>query len=648
MSASPITPEHAIYGIPTLAGATISPDGARIAWVRTQVNQATNTSESQIWLANADGSDARQLTQVGTGNAQPTWSPDSTAIAYVSKRDGDHPFAIALLTFDGGESLILTSHDKSPSNLAWSPDGSTIAYVKPVDPENPNETPRDPKAPPAVRVVTRIDYKQDGIGFVNDVRTQLFTVDVASGERTQRTSELVDHVQPHWSPDGAKLAIILPVLNGMRSQLGIIDVSTNELTAFGDERGEFGLPAWSPNGTTILYTADLDGGPHKDIYTLDVASGESTLILSDPPYLAEAGAASTSTPVWIDDTTVVIHGVSRGRSGLWTIDTAAKTTTELASWDAVHAGLSIDVAHTTAVQTALSVDGTIAVVATDLSNGTRMIVADEGTAAFAEHPVAQVEVIEIERNGFTIQGWLLKPADFDPSKTYPVILDIHGGPHGFYSFTYNNHAETLATNGFLVLLSNPRGSSTYGRDFANAVHDDWGGEDWKDLQAILDTVLERPYADADRTGIYGYSYGGYMTSWAIGHTDRFKAAIVGAPDFDQESFFGTSDIGHHFGPAQIGSTPWADREKVAAQSPSSFIQNATTPTLVVHGEADERCPIGQGEQLFISLKKLGVETTFARYPGGFHGFINSGYPTHRLDFYQRSLAWFKQYLGDPA
>jgi len=200
-----------------------------------------------------------------------------------------------------------------------------------------------------------------------------------------------------------------------------------------------------------------------------------------------------------------------------------------------------------------------------------------------------------------------------------------------------------------VLVLNPRGSTGYGRDFALAVRGDWGGEDWLDLQALLDDVVARPYVDAERTGITGYSYGGYMTSWAIGHTDRFKAAIVGSPCFDLESFFGTSDIGYHFGVTQHETTPWDDPAKLAAQSPSTFIQNATTPTLIAHGEADERCPIGQGEQLFISLKKLGVETVFARYPGVFHLFLNpGGHPHLRLDYYERSLAWLKDHLGDPV
>ncbi|MGB3329824.1 MAG: prolyl oligopeptidase family serine peptidase, partial [Thermomicrobiales bacterium] len=184
----------------------------------------------------------------------------------------------------------------------------------------------------------------------------------------------------------------------------------------------------------------------------------------------------------------------------------------------------------------------------------------------------------------------------------------------------------------------------YGKAFAEAVVGDWGNEDWHDLEAMLDLVLERPYADASRTGIIGYSYGGYMVGWVLGHTDRFTAAICGAPVFDGESFFGTADIGHEFY-QEMGLLPWDHADnRLRDRSPSDHIHNATTPTLVVHGEADDRCPIGQGEQLFMSLLKLGVETEFVRYPGGSHLFINSGEPTHRVDYNTRTLAWFDRFL----
>jgi dipeptidyl aminopeptidase/acylaminoacyl peptidase len=647
--AQPISPDVAIFEIPTLAGAVVSPDGTRIVWTRTHVSRETKKAETQIWVSAIDGSGARQLTHVGTANSEPVWSPDGSSLAFTTKRDGDKPNAIALLPFDGGEARLLVSSAKPMSGLAFSPDGSQIAFTRPVDPENPEETPRDPKAPAAVRVVKRIDYKQDGIGFVNDVRSQLFVLDVASGEARQLTSAPRDHARPTWSPDGTKIAVTLPIQNGMRDQLGVVDVASGEISVHGDETGTIGLLSWSPDGATIVFSGQQHASPHPDFTRFTVADGSFRKLIDNPAFTVDGSLYSTSRPAWLDEGTILVHGIDKGRSGIWTVDATTGEATPLGSWDSIHAGLSVDDAHTVIVQTVTDLTGLLGIVTVDLKTGERTVIHDEGKAIFAQTPVAGWEQVRIERAGFPVEGWLLKPADFDPRKRYPIVLSIHGGPHGFYSFTWNNHAEMLASNGFFVLISNPRGSSTYGRDFAEAVHNDWGGEDWKDLQELLDHVIaSNPAIDGGRSGAVGYSYGGYMTSWALGHTDRFKAIVCGAPCFDLESFFGTSDIGHTFTPSQNGGTPWERREQLAAQSPSTFIHNAVTPTLIVHGEADERCPIGQGEQLFVSLKKLGVETEFARYPGGFHGFVTNGEPTHRLDYYERSLGWFKKYLGDPA
>lgn len=645
----PISPDVAIFDIPTLASAVIAPDGNRIAWSRTQVNRETKKAETQIWLADADGANTRQITHVGTANSEPTWSPDSQTLAFTSKREGDKPFAIALLPLDGGEARTLVSSGRAMSGLAFSPDGTQIALTKAVDPVNPDEKPIDPKAPAAVRVIKRIDYKQDGFGYVNEVRNQLFVADVATGETRQLTSALRDHAKPSWSPDGTQIAVTLPILNGMRDQLGVVDVASGEIAIHGDETGTIGLLSWTPDGKHLVFAGQQFGSPHPDLTRFTVATGSFKKVIDNPVFTIDAGTMGSAWPTWLDDSTLLILGTDKGRSGLWRVDMSTGDATQIGIWNAIHAGLSVDKARTTAVQTATDLTDLIAVVSIDLATGKHTVIHDEGPAIFEQTPPAQWEQVQIERGGFPIEGWLLKPADFDPRKRYPIVLSIHGGPHGFYSFTWNNHAEMLATNGHFVLIPNPRGSSTYGRDFAEAVHNDWGGEDWKDLQELLDHVIaSNPAIDGERSGAVGYSYGGFMTSWAMGHTDRFKAIVCGAPCFDIESFFGTSDIGHLFTESQNGGLPWTHREQIAAQSPSTFIHNAKTPTLIVHGEADERCPIGQGEQLFISLKKLGVEVEFARYPGGFHGFVTNGEPTHRLDYYERSLGWFKRFLGDPV
>jgi dipeptidyl aminopeptidase/acylaminoacyl peptidase len=263
-------------------------------------------------------------------------------------------------------------------------------------------------------------------------------------------------------------------------------------------------------------------------------------------------------------------------------------------------------------------------------------------------PPAQWERLEIERDGFMIEAWLLKPPGFDPAKRYPLVLDIHGGPHGHFGYSFNVTQQCLATYGFLVLAVNPRGSTSYGREFTQAVNRDWGGGDYQDLMAMLDRVLERPYADAARTGASGYSYGGYMTAWIVGQTDRFKAVFCGAPVFDLESQWGTADIDHAAGEREFFGEPHEHPEWYAKHSPSTYAHRATSPTLLMQGEADNRCPLGQAEQMFVALKKAGCEVEFVRYPGMSHGFRRTGPPLYQEDSLRRILGWFKHYLGDPV
>jgi len=288
------------------------------------------------------------------------------------------------------------------------------------------------------------------------------------------------------------------------------------------------------------------------------------------------------------------------------------------------------------------------IVGYDLDTGESRVITTFNASVLEEAPPAGLEHFRVSRGDLTIDAWLLLPPNFDPGKHYPLVLDVHGGPHGFYGYGFNAVQQSLATHDVLVVFSNPRGSTSYGRDFAERVLSDWGGQDYLDLQAVVDEVCRRPYVDAHRLGIWGYSYGGYMTAWTIGQTNRFKAAVCGAPCFDLESMYGTSDIGHIFGDLQWGSEPHQSPEWYAAHSPSTFAQNAHTPTLIIHGEADHRCPIGQGEQMFVALKKAGCEVEFARYPGGSHQFLNTGYPEHRVDALGRIVAWFKHHLGEPA
>jgi dipeptidyl aminopeptidase/acylaminoacyl peptidase len=468
------------------------------------------------------------------------------------------------------------------------------------------------------------------------------------------TQELYDHAGPQWSPDGQWLGATQYRMNGMDSRLVLLPLAAGEQhqpREIAWEHGTIGPWSWSPNGDRVILAGDTEGTPQLDFFVHDMASGETRKLTDDlqiQPSSGDVMGGAPATPVWLDERQVLFNAVRAGGSGLHVIDAAGGAVEPVATFQALHAGLSVDAERRYAVQSGHSAEHTSDISVYDLKANTQTTITSLSAELLAEAPSAKPERITVQRGEYEVEAWLLHPPDFDPNKRYPLIIDIHGGPHGFYGYGFYPWQQVLATHGFLVVYANPRGSGSYGRKFGMAVRHDWGGEDYLDLMAVVDKVLERPYADPARTGMRGYSYGGYMTSWILGQTDRFAACCCGAPCFDFESFWGTSDIGHYFGEKQFGDAPWRAKEAYAKHSPSAFIHNATTPTLIIHGEGDMRCPIGQGEQLYISLLRNGVETEFVRYPGADHLFLIYGWPEHRADFWTRELAWFTKHLQPEA
>jgi dipeptidyl aminopeptidase/acylaminoacyl peptidase len=494
-----LTPDRILFDIKSIGSPRISSDGRRITYIFSETERGTAMGRSHLWLMESDGTNQRQITQGGSSTSEPAWSPDDAAIAFVSNRGKGH--AICVLPIDGGEARLLTAHARKPVGLEWSPDCSKITYTVEVDPENPDEADRDPGLPPAVRAIRRIDYKQDNRGYLNDVRHQVMVVDVESGERRQVSTDLKDHAYPQWSPDGLKLAAKISLRNGMNSILGVYDVESGDRTTIGWEDGGIGTWRWSRDGSFILFNGSETSSPHSEFFRYDVATGETRQLTSDLPFSPESGRptiSGPSQPVWLDDATALVHGTSAGASGLWTVNAETGEITEVARWDATHAGLSVDASGTTIVQGQNDTTGSGRLVRVDRNTGETTVLLDPNADLFAEAPSAQVEKITVTRDGWDIDAWVHKPADFDENGSYPIILDVHGGPHGNHGFTFNAGAQILASHGYIVIAPNPRGSGTYGKAFGEAVHGDWGGEDWLDLLAVLDTVLENPWADAGR------------------------------------------------------------------------------------------------------------------------------------------------------
>lgn len=639
------TPHAIIYDIVSAGDPQISPDGSTLLFTRSWSDPEAARSKSALWLAGADGDNPHLFcAQSSSGR----WSPDGTRVAFVSDR-GDYGYGVFVMPAAGGDATELARHRGGITGLAWSPDGTTLAYTSAFDPDDPDDRGPIEGAAPPVRVVRRYDYKQDNRGYLNDVRQQIWLVGL-DGEKRQLTNERIDFEMPQWSPDGATIAAKLPIRNQMGGQLALIDVASGAVARVGPETGTFGVWAWSPDGRSILFAGDTEQTWQYDLFLYDVASGTVERLTHDLPVMPESGFATVtppSQPVWLDSETVLLHAVRAGASGLYRFDIETRELTEAADFGAVHGGLTLDRTSGAVYQTSSGFGGTGRIVKTTPSTGQTTVIVDPNAELFASTPVPDWEKFTIQRGGYPIDAWLLKPPGFDPEKTYPMVLDIHGGPNSWYGPGFNNFQQALAGAGFVVVFSNPRGSASYGRDFTQQVRHDWGGEDYLDLMAVVYAALERPWIDPDRLGVYGYSYGGFMASWIIGHTDRFKAAVIGAPVVNLTSFYGTADIGYLFGPMQMGGTPHENPHEYRFRSPLTYLtaDRPTPPVLILHGEADDRVPIGQGEELFITLQQHGAEVEFVRYPAGSHASVTrTGYPAHRKDYLERMVAWMDRWL----
>lgn len=638
-----LSPEQIIYDLAAVSDPQISPDGTQVLFTRGQANRGRKVSLSQIWVCSIDGSDARPLELDGARNSAPRWSPDGSAFVYVSNsEDGS---ALVYKSFEGGPARELAFHPTAITAPAWSPDGELIAYNTEFDPDNPTAAKPGKDDAPRVRVVRRLDYKQDNLGFLNDVRQHVWIVDIHGNGRRKVTQQAKDYLNPSWSPDGSLIAAKVPLRNGMRGQLAIIDVESGHETLVGPPEGNIGCWSWSPDGSRLLIAGDDTQTWQFDLFLYDVQTQSLRRLTNDLAFQPDAGTASflpPSQPVWMSATTAMVHGQERGASGLYAVDVDAETVEPVIWWPAQHIGLNADQSGQRFLQSASSSEIAGVLIRFDRSTGETTTLFDPNQDVVT---AVDSELMTIERDGYDIDIWLIKPADFDPATTYPVILDIHGGPNSWYGHAPSNMDRALAGAGYLVAYSNPRGSGTYGRKFTQEVINDWGGGDFEDLMAVMDHVLELPYTDASRTGVYGYSYGGFMAAWIIGHTNRFKAAVIGAPVVDLISFFGQADIGHDFGPMQIGGTPWENEPEYRFRSPLTYLDNVETPVLILHGEADDRVPIGQGEQLFATLASMGKEVEFVRYPGGSHVSVTrTGYPAHRVDYLERLIGWFDRWL----
>ena len=340
---------------------------------------------------------------------------------------------------------------------------------------------------------------------------------------------------------------------------------------------------------------------------------------------------------WTDDGRILFQGDSKGESFVCQVQATGGPVEPIAGGGVEMERMVVDAENSTAAVRVLPQSSLSNVSTVDLATGEMTRVTDYNEAYFGQHPSGVMEKFTITRSGFDVESRLILPPDFDESQRYPLVLDIHGGPQGRFTDAFRLDHQVLATAGYLVLGVNPRGSSSYGNDFAEAVFQDWGGEDYRDIMDAVDEVCSRVYVDETRLGVGGFSYGGYMSAWIVGHETRFKAAVVGAPCTNLVSLYGTSDEGVSFGDPHFGGPASENMAAFIERSPITYTGAVETPVLLMHGEADTTCPIGQSEEYFVALKRLGKNVEFVRFPGCNHFFRTSGAPRMRQEYLERSL-----------
>jgi len=634
----------------------LSPDGRRVAFVVTMLSEERDEYLSNIWVVDVAGGAPRRFTAGPRRDLEPRWSPDGSRLAFLSERTAKDKLQLYVMPGDGGEATKLTALDNGVSAIAWAPDGARLAFVSPVggykEPEGEDEK---RKSRPA-RVITSVKYRFNGEGFIYDRRPHVFVVSLDGASPTQVTEGDFIDADPTWSPDGESL-VFVSARHGARDDDDASDLwrvpakggTPQRLTA---TTGPVMLPAFSPDGRTIAFLARaaLNAyGRNVQLFTVPADGGQATCLSSA---LDRSSGALHVRPSWSPDgRSLTVAAEDRGDIGLWrVVATGSAAPQRIVGGERVLNGFSASADGRTLAFAASRSVAPAEVFVCGADGGDERRLTDLNRAWVESVALSAPERFRFTRAGFELDVWVMRPAGFVAGQRYPTLLNIHGGPHAQYGHNFFDEFQVYAGAGYAVVYTNPRGSQGYGEAFTQAVVGDWGGGDYADVMAALDEALARyPFIDPERLGVLGGSYGGFLTSWTVGHTKRFKAACSERAVNCQYTMFGTSDIGHSFNVVELGGPlPWEDMARYIERSPLTYAKDMTTPLLILHSEDDLRCPIEQGEQLFVALKKLKREVRFVRFPGENHEMSRSGKPRHRLERFRHILDWFAKYLGKTA
>jgi len=624
----------------------ISPDGKYIIFSRGWVDKMNDRQASNLWMANTDGSRVRELTHGNWRDSSPVWSPDGNKIAFLSNRDGTNQ--VHVMWLDTREVAQLTHFEHSPGGLTWSPDGKTLAFtafIEDTDPILPVKLPKFPRGAKLAKkavIVDRLSWGRDGTGPTKKGYTHIFTIDAElGGTPRQITSGKYSHNGPEWSTDGSKIyfsGILKPDAEYQQrdSEIYVIDLKTLEIKTLTDRKGPDGNPRISPDGRWIAYTGydDKNYTSHLgSLYLMDSNGGSKKLLAGDLPN-------SPQSVTWAKDGSGVYFVMGeKGVSNLNFVTTGGRMNKVTEGINYL-SGLSIaENGQVATTNSTFHKPGYVVTFNLNSPNNMKTLV-DVNEDVLEGVKLGDVEEMWFKSpDGLDLQGWLIKPAEFEPGKKYPMLLYIHGGPWSMYTVRWNWAWQNFAAEGYAVLYMNPRGSTGYGQDFVNGIQYSYPGKDRDDLLAGVDAAIAKGFIDDRNLFVCGGSGGGVLTAWLVGHTDRFTAAVSMRPVINWHSFVGNTDGSSWY--RQFKKYPWEDPMEYAVRSPLHYVKNVTTPTMVMTGEADLRTPMPQSEEYYRALKMLKKETLLVRMPNEFHGWRR---PSHRLLQQLYLMAWFEKYM----
>lgn len=653
-----------LYQFQLILDPQIAPDGRHVVYCLQWVQRDEEKKHSNLWVVPTDGGEPRQFTYGEHSDSAPRWSPDGKTIAFLSNREEEKQSQIYILPFHGGEARQLTELKGQIGAVSWSPQGDKLLLQfrkKDADAVEREKDEAKKKLGIVDRRITRADFRMDGTGYLPEERWHVWTVDIASAEVTQLTDGQYDEQSPRWSPDGKQIAFISnrsesPDLTPELDDIYIMPAGGGEPRRLPTiEGGKMG-GRFSPDGEFISFVGREGTGNwwrNNELWVVSVHGASLARSLSarhaihvSNSTIGDVVDRPLTAPIWSPTGDCIYFQVSHhGMTTLKWIDLQGNLHGAL-DGDGVYSNISLSSDGQTLAYIWSNFGDPGQIWCSDANGNRRQQLTRVNREWLDEIELGEVQTVWIKGpDGNDLHGWIITPPGFDPSIQYPSILEIHGGPWLQYGEIFMHEFYVLAAQDYVVHCCNPRGGHGYGEEHGRAIEQRWGDRDYADMIAWTDYVASQPFVDEERMGVTGGSYGGYLTLWIIGHTQRFAAAVAQRVVSNLLSFWGSSDVGLQFeGPWAGGCPPWESLDAYWQQSPMKYIANATTPTLLMHSEQDMRCHPEQGIQAFLALKRQGVNTELILFPEESHGLSRGGRTDRRVARLQHMLRWFEKYL----